>query len=468
MPNQLNRRRFLFTAGAATSIALRPALFSLKPNAPLTRRNLGNLPPDHPILLSYRKAIKAMKTLPASDPLSWDYQSAIYGTASSDSHIAWNTRQLGNHFFWSWHRMYLYWFERIVRKMSGDPAWALPFWDVESPMQRTLPPAFRDPRSELYAPNRGPGWNDGTASFPASHVSAMRGMMIGGPGQEGRAFFTAGELIESNPHNTVHIDLGGWMASPLTAAQDPIFFAHSANIDRLWNLWMAQGGPMRNLPLFLDAWKNNAYTFFDENGKEVHMTGCDVMRCAEQLNYTYEGEPPQVNQYCPKPLPAQSIETRLLLEGPAVELTANPLPVPIDLASIWKRLPHLLASRDSFISLNFSLHAQRAPGAVWELYFDLPGSDYSSFLGTVCLFSRGILAYNSGQSGPNSFRTYEDFQFRLDRELRAAVREKRRQVLFRFVPGGPLINGQPSQPKLQGNAHSSNVILGVTSYKEPD
>lgn len=365
MSTCITRRRFLITAGAAASTMLKPSIFGLSPAPPLTRRNLGHLALDDPILISYRKAIKTMKALPSSDPLSWDYQAAIYGTTLPGRHPGWNSRQLGNHFFWTWHRMYLYWFERIIRKMSGDPAWALPFWDCESPSQRTLPAAFRDPKSELYTPNRGPGWNDGAASFPASHVDSSRAMAIGGPGHEGRAFFTAGELIESNPHNNVHADIGGAMGSPLTAAQDPLFFVHTANIDRLWNLWLAQGGPMRNDPLFLDAWKNNRYTFFDENGKEAQMTGCEVLRCAEQLNYAYEGEPPQVNQYCPKPLPALSIETRLLLEGPSLQLAGIPMAMPINLASIWKRLPELLLSKDSFVNLNFSLQAQREPQAVW-------------------------------------------------------------------------------------------------------
>jgi len=35
----------------------------------------------------------------------------------------------GLDFFFSWHRMYLYWFERIVRRMSGDDTWALPYWN---------------------------------------------------------------------------------------------------------------------------------------------------------------------------------------------------------------------------------------------------------------------------------------------------------------------------------------------------
>ncbi|HEU4416263.1 MAG TPA: tyrosinase family protein, partial [Candidatus Angelobacter sp.] len=232
MSHRFTRRRFLFTAGAAATTVLGSSAFRLDSAGatPLMRRNLGGMAPNDPILISYRKAIKAMKALPASNPLSWDYQAAIYGTPLSAAQTAWNTRQLGNHFFWTWHRMYLYWFERIVRRMSGDPAWALPFWDCESPAQRTLPAAFRDPSNELYTRERGPGWNAGTASVPACHVDSSYGMAIGGAGLQGRAFFTAGEVIESNPHNNVHVDIGGLMGSPLTAAQDPVFYVHTANI----------------------------------------------------------------------------------------------------------------------------------------------------------------------------------------------------------------------------------------------
>src|SRR5262249_6267730 len=54
--------------------------------------------------------------------------------------------------------------------------------------------------------------------------------------------------IESVPHNAVHVDVGGewtkggktlagWMIDPDTAALDPIFWLHHANIDRLWTVW---------------------------------------------------------------------------------------------------------------------------------------------------------------------------------------------------------------------------------------
>ena len=49
--------------------------------------------------------------------------------------------------------------------------------------------------------------------------------------------------LESNPHNQVHVDVGGdspdgriWglMSDPGLAALDPIFYMHHSNIDRMW------------------------------------------------------------------------------------------------------------------------------------------------------------------------------------------------------------------------------------------
>src|ERR1041384_3880712 len=153
MAVQNSRRRFLTSAGAASLAAFGGSLISDEAFASTigVRRNLGNMTASDPVLQAYRRAIKAMKALPASDPRSWSYQAAIHGTTVTPAQTAWNTCQHGAQFFWSWHRMYLYWFERIVRKMAGDcePCWSLPYWDWSSPTQRKIPAPFRDSASEL-------------------------------------------------------------------------------------------------------------------------------------------------------------------------------------------------------------------------------------------------------------------------------------------------------------------------------
>ncbi len=50
-------------------------------------------------------------------------------------------------------------------------------------------------------------------------------------------------MLEVLPHNWVHGIVGGWMGDVVTAARDPIFWLHHANIDRLWEAWVALGDP---------------------------------------------------------------------------------------------------------------------------------------------------------------------------------------------------------------------------------
>jgi tyrosinase len=59
--------------------------------------------------------------------------------------------------------------------------------------------------------------------------------------------------LEREPHGTVYGEVGGdgppelsWMSYFETAARDPIFWLHHANIDRLWEAWLALGDGRAN------------------------------------------------------------------------------------------------------------------------------------------------------------------------------------------------------------------------------
>ena len=254
--------------------------------ATFVRRDVGGLTASNPIMTSYAKAVTAMKALPASDPRSWSYQAAIHGTNVMPDLTAWNTCQHRNYFFWSWHRMYLYYFERIARAMSGDPVCSLPYWNYTSSNQRRLPAMFRDPASPLYVANREAAMNNGSGSLAASDVDYTATFAL-------TSFASASATLESTPHNVVHVRVGGLMAQVKAAAQDPIFYLHHCNIDRLWNLWLPQGAG-RSDPLGDATWRSRKFTFFNENANEVTLTGCRVLRAAAQLSYRFEGEPAQV------------------------------------------------------------------------------------------------------------------------------------------------------------------------------
>jgi hypothetical protein len=257
---------------------------------PKLRQNiysLLNTNPNHPTIQAYRQAVSVMKARPASDPTSWIYQANIHGTSTPAGSwppaAPWSTCDHGFHFL-SWHRMYLYFFERIVRAAAGDPGFALPYWDYSPLGNRTLPPPFRSPNNAtnpLWDATR-PGLNGGGA-LPASAVNSTSCLVplnfLGG-GQFQQS-------VQGTPHNVVHSSIGGNMGSFNTAGRDPIFWLHHCNIDRLWEKWLSQGGG-RVDPVNDSTWMNTQFNFVDENKNFVQMSGSDVLYTINQLNYQYE------------------------------------------------------------------------------------------------------------------------------------------------------------------------------------
>ena len=210
--------------------------------------------------------------------------------------MMWNTCQAHGgrplQFFLPWHRMYVYFLERIIRKTSGNPNFALPYWNYMDPPQRPLPAPFRtNPASSLYRVNRNNG-SPGTANVnggqpidfgqPAGTINLdcmNQPTYLPGPG--GAGFNSA---INQNPHGIVHslIGNGQGMGSVPWAANDPIFWMHHCNIDRLWASWN------RTHTNPTDAsWRNQQFVFADENCNRVLVKVSDFEKIAP-LGYTYD------------------------------------------------------------------------------------------------------------------------------------------------------------------------------------
>ncbi|HKA37412.1 MAG TPA: tyrosinase family protein [Thermoanaerobaculia bacterium] len=456
------RRQFLASSGAAASVALLgQSLFDLG-CGPSTwvRRDIGGLSASDPIVQSYGKAIKKMKALPDSDPLSWTYQAAIHGTLLGGSHTAWNTCEHGTYFFFSWHRMYLWYFERIIRKMSGDLAWALPFWNWESPAERQLPEPFRvpaDPSNQLFTANRGFGWNDGTSSLFASTVNTGFAMPL-------VPFTDFSSSLEGTPHGAVHVSIGGWMGSVPTAAQDPVFWLHHCNIDRLWNIWLAQGGG-RTDPLDDATWKNTKFTFFNEHGKQVQLTGCDVLRAEEQLRYKYEGEPAQVKLYCEKILPIPTWIKELLFQLPIPPVLGpgpDPVPWEIDIRESRARLGSVAAEANADLLLELTqIEADRQPDVYYEVHVGLPKDAAPDpqgpyYVGNVALFGHGIRdEHQHGGFKPASL------SFKINQAVQAALKGAPSADTLRvlFVPRSSAREGKPAEAR-----SSARIRIGAASF----
>ena len=92
--------------------------------------------------------------------------------------------------------------------------------------------------------------------------------------------------LELSPHGAVHVDVGGLMVAFNTAALDPIFWLHHANIDRLWEVWRGLPGRSNTNEA---AWLTGVtFQFHNENAAQVDETVQDVLQTKEQLHYSYE------------------------------------------------------------------------------------------------------------------------------------------------------------------------------------
>ncbi len=256
-----------------------------EPFAVMVRKNVYSLTAAE--INSIKTGITNMKALPYTNPTSWLYQAAIHGTTMPDGLPSWNTcHQPGAaFFFFAWHRMYCYFFERILRAKSGDPNLTLPYWDYQT--NPVLQPDYRNSASgnPLYDGTRSGSINSG-GSLPASIMTSIDNAL-----NDNIPYYDFQSDI-NGPHGSVHVSVGGNMSSVSTAAKDPVFWLHHCNIDRLWEAWLRKCGGRKN-PVDA-AWLNKTYTFFDETGAAVNMKGSDVVSTATQLNYRYDFVPPTI------------------------------------------------------------------------------------------------------------------------------------------------------------------------------
>lgn len=284
---------------------------------------LGSLGDD---LHWYGRAVADLQARALTDPTSWRYLSAVHGyqraidpnptnvpfPANADQRQFWNQCQHQTWYFLPWHRAYLICFEQIIAaaviRLGGPEGWALPYWNYSDPSNnnqaRLLPASFVDPTLANGTPNPlyVKGRNSSTADFqiPDADVSLQHltyGQFTGGsigahPGFGGpqTGFSHGGHInggIEDVPHNQIHDDIGGIMGDPRTAALDPIFWLHHANIDRLWEVWWKTRGNAN--PTDPNWLINQTFELHDASGNVLTFIASQVLDTTQLLHgYVYD------------------------------------------------------------------------------------------------------------------------------------------------------------------------------------
>jgi tyrosinase len=236
-------------------------------NRPVRRRlRTGSAEVDSAIAI-YRDAVQRMKALPASDPRSWTAQAALHGTVAG----GFNLCQHGNNHFFSWHRAYVFYFERICQELTGEKTFGLPYWNWNQ--NPAMHPAFTGV-GPLFHPRN----NTSVAGNPAFSDSTLNPIFAD------NNFFTFSGQVEGTPHNTLHVAVGGDMASG-GSAQDPVFWMHHCMVDYCWAKW--------NIELEHDntndaSWIGTSWNHFvDGKGASVNVTaGTTILM--PLLGYRYE------------------------------------------------------------------------------------------------------------------------------------------------------------------------------------
>ncbi|RZA05061.1 MAG: hypothetical protein EOO68_07200 [Moraxellaceae bacterium] len=246
-----------------------------------TRRNIATLANNDPIVQAYRDAVTQMKALPNSDRRNWTRQAQIHQDFCPH----------GNWYFLPWHRAYLFYFETIVRHLSGYAEFALPYWNWTCTPK--IPAHFFGANNSLVDNTRSKGPNDSISTlvtgqdvmqdilaitdfetFGSVAATALRGGSGGGYGE-----------LEGTPHNSVHGWIGGNMGTFMSPL-DPVFWCHHNMIERCWWDWnITQGKNNPSAP----SWGNMslANMFCDKDGNLITNLTVGITALYPVLSYQF-------------------------------------------------------------------------------------------------------------------------------------------------------------------------------------
>jgi tyrosinase len=394
---------------------------------PLVRHDARS-PKGQAMLKIYAKAVAKMKATPEGDPNSWTFQwytHAVSGATTRDAELKriypaasawrdlaeemWETCQAHHpgedpNNFLPWHRMYLYYFEQIVRDVSGEKAFTLPYWNYSTPDQKirgVLPPEFtreQDPLYQsLYVGKRNPGVNQGQPIHKGKRGDPLSLEALA------HCFYEKQHTVpgfcadlDNGLHGNVHDLIGNDdnMGAVPFAAYDPIFWLHHCNVDRLWASWNAAG---RTNPTFMESF------VFAKNKLKVVAKCSDFVDTA-RLGYVYDrlepvpdcppatrdkilradNQPKRVGAVKSKEVKLAAGLTRVVLEPLSDDKDAAPMPLP-------DRVKGLRGDQHLYLLVK-NLRADLAPGVLYELFLDLPEKATEEqanahYIGTINFFN---------------------------------------------------------------------------------
>jgi tyrosinase len=399
----ITRRSFVASAVTLPFLTWLDRLAGQMPTQTYVRYDATS-PQGKAMLAIYASAVRKMKALPQGDPRGWLFQwyihslprnksaeiTRIYGSGSSAAktlaQASWKTCQAHNpphveDYFLPWHRAYVLYFENIVRAVSGEARFSLPYWNytVTGAQHGVIPPEFRVTASPLYVANRNPGVNNGVPidqgldPTPINLDSLRNCYYDTGDGSGGSGF---NPDLDQGLHGSVH-DLTGNgqnMGSVPWAANDPVFWTHHGQIDRIWYSWQKAG---RTTPPM-----SYNFTFVNPDGSSATVDLSQFLDYTK-LPYAYDSYvdvpacPPR-----PQRLMAQQEEVLAARrESQRVTLGRTPTVVTLAPRGEANAAPRTLATRISTIPSENRVYlvlrdvrTNQTPGVLYQVFVQLPAN----------------------------------------------------------------------------------------------
>ncbi len=460
-------RRSLLAGMAVMPFGLWLQAYGLPPRKTYVRYDARS-PQGKAMLKIYADAVcKMMNSIKEEDPSSWVFQwythwvkgsttktaeiSRIYGSGSSPhktlANDMWDTCQAhgageNEDFFLPWHRMFVYYFESIIRHVSGKDEFTLPYWNysVATPaIHGVMPGEFRKQNDPTYKclfidkrnkpnPNVNAGdpidKNDPGALDLVALTQATYSPAGAAPG------FNMD--LDQTVHGNVHVLVGNSqnMGAVPWAGGDPIFWMHHCNIDRLWASWNHCGGKNPTD----SAWLNQQFTFADAHGNKV-MTAIKDVDTIAKLHYSYDHLEPcplkfrtlsAVELAAIKSVTLASVTSSTPLGREPVKLSLQPASAELQQKPLTQHLRTMAPQRNLYLVIK-NLHADMQPGVIYHVYLNPPeGTALKAAqpyqIGTINFFNA---VPHPGHTGPSESNAETKFySFELTDAAKKALNDK--------------------------------------------
>jgi hypothetical protein len=379
-----------------------------------------------------------------TDPRYDPYFAGVPNTTPPDdiAKAVWDQCQHGTNYFFGWHRLFLFYFEQVLQDAAGDPSLRLPYWDYTDPAHVAMPAEFTSPTytnlqgvagvsNPLYESRRAAGWETGATTLDQTDTNIDLALdnpnLLSTTDSNGDEVQGYQRTIELSPHGYAHCAVIGCRATVMGAvpysSNDPIFWIHHANIDRLWDCWMSISGHTNPSSIMAQQ-----FSYVDHKGQLVKKRVRNLFD-GSLIDYVYEQpskcartQAPVLTATATPPMSATAVRSAKAALAHPVTIGATSEAVPIN-AAVTRKKVALPATASPNHPRQFALRAQTQLPVATELilrgvHFQMhPGRSFKVYLerdddpakrayvGTMSFFSDepSGSAHNHAQSGTRVF-----------------------------------------------------------------